>query len=78
MDDETNNHAKFLILSHMIVVCKYRKKLLLPYGEEVKNLFESIAARSSVSFERMNVDEDHIHCLKRSEPKLSLLVIVCW
>jgi len=32
-------------------VCKYRKKLLLSYGEEVKRIFEKIAARSDFSFE---------------------------
>ena len=32
-------------------MCKYRKKLLLSYGEEVKRIFEKIAARSDFSFE---------------------------
>src|SRR5258708_617650 len=26
MDDQSKNHAKFLILYHLIFVCKYRKK----------------------------------------------------
>jgi REP element-mobilizing transposase RayT len=26
MDDQSKKHAKFLILSHVIFVCKYRKK----------------------------------------------------
>jgi len=32
----TKNHAKFLILYHLIFVGKYRKKLLAPLGEEVQ------------------------------------------
>lgn len=29
MDYQSKNHAKFLILYHLICVCKYRKKLLI-------------------------------------------------
>ena len=76
MDDDTKNHAKFLILSHLIFVCKYRKKLLIRYGNEVKKLFEEIAASSDCSFEAMEVDQDHIHCLVKSEPRISPVAIV--
>jgi len=54
----------------------YRKKLLILYGDEVKTLFEEIAARSDFSFETLEVDQDHIHCLVKSEPRLSPLAIV--
>ena len=62
MDDHTKSHAKLCVFSHLIFVCKYRKKLLIPYGDEVKMLFEEIAAKSDFSFETMEVDQDHIHC----------------
>ena len=45
MDDQSKKHARFLILS-LVIVCKYRNKLLIPYGNEVKQVFEEIAARS--------------------------------
>ena len=51
MDDQSKNHARFLILSHVIFVWKDRKKLLLSSGNEVKPVFEEIAARSDCSFE---------------------------
>src|SRR6266699_285668 len=76
MDDQSKNHAKFLILYHLIFVCKYRKKLLISYGNEVKQLFEEIAARSDFSFETLEVDQDHIPCLVKSEPRISPLAIV--
>jgi putative transposase len=60
MDDATKNHAKFLILYHLIFVCKYRKKLLIPSGDEVKQLFEDIIARSDFAFEALEIDQDHI------------------
>ena len=76
MDYLSKNYAKFLILSHLIFVCKYRKKLLIPYGDEVKRLFEEIAARSDFSFEALEVDQDHLHCMVKSEPRISPLAIV--
>src|SRR3984893_15190928 len=76
MDYQSKNHAKFLILYHMIFVCTYRKKLLIFYGNEVKQVFEEIAAHSKFSFEALEVDQDHIHCLVKSEPRISPLAIV--
>jgi len=43
-------HAKFLITSHLIFVCKYREKLVIPYGKVVKRIGEEIGARSECSF----------------------------
>jgi len=76
MDYQSKSPAKFLILSHLIFVCKYRKKLLIPYGNETKGIFEGIAANSDFSFETLEVDQDHIHCLVQSEPRISPLAIV--
>ena len=76
MDYATKKHGKFLILYHLIFVCKYRKKLLVVYGDEVKQLFEEIATRSDFSFEALEVDQDHVHCLVKSEPGIAPLAIV--
>ena len=76
MDDESKNHAKFLILYQLIVVCKDRKKLLNSYGDVTKALFEEIAASSDFSIEQMEVDQDHLHCLVKSEPRISPLASV--
>jgi putative transposase len=76
MDDSAENHAKFLLLSHLIFVCKYRKKLLIRSGNETKKLFEGISAQSDISFETVEVDQDHIHCLVKSEPRISPLAMV--
>ena len=76
MEYESKAHSKFLLLSHLIFVCKYRKKLLIRYGDETKRICEDIATRSDFSFEALEVDQDHIHCLVKSEPRLSPLAIV--
>ena len=76
MDDDTKNHSKFLILSHIICVYKYGKNLVLCYGGAVKQIFTQIAPAADFSFEAMEVARDHIHCLVKSEPKISPLSIV--
>ena len=76
MDDDTKNHAKFLMLYHIIFVCKYWKNLVLRYGGAVNQIFTQIATTADFSFEAMEVDRDHIHCLVKSEPEISPLSIV--
>lgn len=61
MEYESTAHAKFLLLYHLIFVCKYRKRLLLAYGAEVKQIFQEIAEQSDFSFKALEVDQDHIH-----------------
>lgn len=35
----SKNHSKFLLMTHLIFVCKYRKKLLIRLGDDIKNCF---------------------------------------
>jgi Transposase and inactivated derivatives len=65
-----------LIVYHIIFVVKYRKPLLIQYGEWVKNEMLSIAARSDFRTRELEVDKDPIHLMVESEPKLSPLQIV--
>ena len=76
MDDQSKSHARLLILYHLIFVCTYRKKLLIHFGNETKGIFAGIAANSDFSMETLEVDQDHIHFLVQSEPRISPLAIV--
>lgn len=76
MDYYTKNHSKFLLMCHLIFVCKYRKKLLIPFGNDVKKLMYDIANRYHFRIIEMEVDKDHIHLLIHYEPKMSILEIV--
>ena len=42
MEYEHQNHSKFLLMYHVIFVCKYRKKILEPIKEELKEVIHSI------------------------------------
>lgn len=73
----SKNHSKFLIKYHVILICKYRKKLLVGnMDSDVKRILSNIAELSNFSIEVMESDKDHIHIMVCSEPKLSPLQIV--
>ena len=40
---KSKNHSKFTLKHHIIFVCKYRKKLLIKYGEEIKQIIKDIS-----------------------------------
>ena len=72
----SRNHSKYLLMCHLIFVCKYRKKLLIKYGEEIKQLFYDIAEEKDLNIIEMEVDKDHIHTLVQYPPTKSILEIV--
>ncbi len=76
MDYTSKNHSKFLLMCHLIFVCKYRKKLLIRLGDRIKELIIEIANRYNFEIVEMEVDKDHIHLLISYEPKTSILEIV--
>ena len=61
---------------HLIFVCKYRKKLLSKFGDEVKALMYDIADRNDFRIIEMEIDKDHIHLLIEYNPTQSILKLV--
>lgn len=43
MDYDRQSHSKFLLMYHMIFVCKYRKKLLMYIGADIKTKIHEIS-----------------------------------
>ena len=70
------NHSKYVLTYHFIFTCKYRKKLLIKYGEDVKQIMFDISNKYDFTIKEMEVDKDHIHLMVESEPKVSPLMIV--
>ena len=78
---QTNLHCKNLILYHLILVCKYRRKCFsnTDFAENLKLQFFEIAKKYDFEIDTIDLDyskPDHIHILVRSVPKLSPLQIV--
>jgi putative transposase len=61
---------------HLIFSCKYRKKLLTKYGEEIKKIIYNIAEEKDLNIIEMEVDKDHIHILVQYPPTKSILDVV--
>jgi putative transposase len=76
MEYISENHSKHLLMCHLIFVCKYRKKLLLKVGDDIKTEIESISNRYGWQIIEQEIDKDHIHILIRYSPKWSVLEIV--
>lgn len=76
MDYTTRNHSKYCLMVHLIFVCKYRKKLLIKFGKEVKSIILDIAEKHDFGIIEMEVDKDHIHLLIEYNPTQSILDLV--
>lgn len=70
------NHSKYILTYHIIFTCKYRKKLLIKYGEDIKQIMFDISKKYDFVIKEMEVDKDHIHMMIESVPKVSPLQIV--
>jgi putative transposase len=76
MDYISRNHSKYLLMCHLIFVCKYRKKLLVIFEKEIKQIFLDIAKENGFGIIKMEADKDHIHLLIEYNPNQSILEIV--
>ncbi|WP_341285212.1 IS200/IS605 family transposase [Priestia megaterium] len=76
MEYTSKNQSKFLLIAHLIFVCKYRKRLLVALGNDVKSLISSIVKKYSFKIIEMEVDKDHTHLLLSYETKMSILEVV--
>ena len=63
---------------HLIFVVKYRRNLLVKFGDEIKQIFYDIADEKNISIVEMEVDKNHIHLLVHYKPTMSVLDIVIW
>ena len=74
---QTTNRAKHNLKVHLILVCKYRKKLL-QYGLEadIKNIIRDIESNSDFDIIEMETDKDHIHIMLQHIPRISISSIV--
>ena len=69
MDLRNNNHSVFAIHFHLILVVKYRRKVINDeISERLKGIFRSIEGNFNIALEEWNHDVDHVHILFRSEP----------
>lgn len=69
---DTNNHSVFLLQYHLILVVKYRRKVIDDQiCNRLKEIFAYIGEKEQYKLEviEFNHDQDHLHILFKAEPK---------
>ena len=74
----SENHSKYLLVVNLIFVVKYRRNLLVKFGDEIKQIFYDITDEKNISIVEMEVDKNHIHLLVHYKPTMLVLDIVRW
>ena len=73
MELETNNHSVFSLHYHLVLVVKYRRKVIDDtISGRLKEIFEYIAPNYNISIEEWNHDKDHLHILLKAHPNTEL------
>ena len=70
---DSNHHSVFLMHYHLILVVKYRRKVINDtISERLREVFESIAPNYNITVEEWNHEGDHIHVLFKGHPNTGL------
>ena len=70
---DSNNHSVFLMHYHLILVVKYRRKVVNDeISDRLREIFENIANNYNITVEEWNHDEDHVHILFRGHHNTAL------
>lgn len=70
---DNNAHSVYLLHYHLIMVVKYRRKVLDDtISQRARNIFEYIAPSYGITLEEWNHDIDHVHVMFRAQPKSEL------
>ena len=77
IDFDSNNHAVFKLVYHLVLIVKYRRKVI---NEPIQNLivktFQKYAQKNGICLEEANGEEDHIHFMFRTPPNMDLSVFI--
>jgi len=66
-------HSVYSLQFHLVLVVKYRKKVLVgKLAERLKKMIEEIAQHFGVEIIEQETDKDHIHILFSSRPTIML------
>jgi putative transposase len=73
MELDTNNHSVFLLYYHLVLVTKYRSKVIDDaISNRLKEIFEKIQSNYNITLQEWNHDKDHVHILFKAHPNSEL------
>lgn len=72
-DMDRNAHSVYLLYYHLVMVVKYRRKVINdPISDRAKEMFEYLAPNHGITLEEWNHDIDHVHVMFRVQPKTEI------
>lgn len=72
-DLDNNNHSVFLLHYHLVLVVKYRRKVINDdISNRLKEIFEYIQINYNINLQEWNHDKDHIHILFKAHPNTEI------
>ncbi|WP_100067646.1 IS200/IS605 family transposase [Shewanella benthica] len=72
MEHQRNSHHIFRLMYHFVWIPKYRRKVFSdPYRETMKAIIHKAGYDYDIDIVELEIPEDHIHMVVRSEPKIS-------
>ena len=70
---DNNNHSVFLMYYHLVLVIKYRRRVIDDnISNRLKEIFEYIAPNYNITLQEWNHDKDHVHILFKAQPNSEL------
>ena len=70
---DNNNHSVFSMYYHLVLVTKYRRKVIdKNVSFRLREIFDYIAINYNISVVEWNDDKDHIHILFKAQPNSEL------
>ncbi|WP_342421439.1 IS200/IS605 family transposase [Paenibacillus sp. FSL E2-0178] len=69
MELDTNNHSVFSLHYHLLLVVKYRRKVIDDdISNRLQEIFESIQPNYNITLQEWKHDKDHVHILMKAHP----------
>lgn len=73
MELQNNNHSVFSLNYHLVLVVKYRRKVIDDdISARLREIFEYIQPTYNITLQEWNHDQDHIQALFSAHPKSEL------
>lgn len=70
---DSNGHSVFLLYYHLILVVKYRRKVIDDaISDRAEEIFLYISKNYGITLEEWNHDKDHVHIMFRANPNSEL------
>ena len=70
---DSNNHSVFLMHYHLVLVVKYRRKVIDDtISDYAKDKFVSLSEKYNITLIEWNHDIDHVHILFKAQPNSEL------